>query len=372
MQNYKYQLQSYTTTKESRHTCPQCGHKNEFTLYVDADNKPINETVGKCNRESKCGYHLTPSEWFKDHPSIEREFKPIHRTMEKPITYLPKDVLSSEHRAENNLYRFLIQHFDKEKVDKVFDAYRIGASKHWYNSDGYATTFPQIDEQGRLRRIKVMAYNPNTGKRLKKQDQPLAWSEAKQKYYVDTFENDKVWWACKTIIPEGNFKQTFFGCHLIPNADNIGMVESEKTAVICSILIPEITWIATGGCKGGKWTELNVFKPLVGKKVCLYPDSGMYQEWKEKALILRKAGVNVIVYDICEGLQDNLDIADVLLGHAEIGPKKRPTADKKDSSENSTPIENSTPSIEDGILHTVGEVAAYCKEIGCTNVSFYV
>ena len=274
MTAYKYKLQEYTTAKGSRHTCPGCGHKNEFAFYVDADNNPINELVGKCNRESKCGYHLTPSEWFKTHDISKTDFKPLRQKKEKPITYLSIDVLTSHAREENNLYRFLINHFEKEKVSHVLDMYKVGSSKHWKNGGGYASTFPQIDEQGRLRRIKVMAYSPVTGKRLKKYDQPLIWSSKQKTYFTDTYENDKIWWADKMINPNGNFKQTLFGCHLIPGATNIGIVESEKTALICSILLPEITWIATGGCNGCTWTEIDVYRPLIAKRVCLYPDSG--------------------------------------------------------------------------------------------------
>jgi hypothetical protein len=54
----------------TRHTCPECGQKQSFTLYLDGNtNEPIHRTVGKCNRESKCGYHYTPKQFFIDNPS---------------------------------------------------------------------------------------------------------------------------------------------------------------------------------------------------------------------------------------------------------------------------------------------------------------
>ena len=64
---YDYHLQKYAGTA-SRHTCPHCGGKRCFTLYVDADNKPLHETVGRSDHESGCGYHYTPGQYFKDHP----------------------------------------------------------------------------------------------------------------------------------------------------------------------------------------------------------------------------------------------------------------------------------------------------------------
>ena len=77
--------------------------------------------------------------------------------------------------------------------------------------------------------------------------------------------------------------------------------------------MPEITWIATGGCNGCRWTEINVFKPLLGKKVVLYPDAGMLAKWEEKTVILRSNGIDITVSQVCESLPDNWDIADVLL-----------------------------------------------------------
>ena len=102
--------------------------------------------------------------------------------------------------------------------------------------------------------------------------------------------------------------------------------------------MPEITWIATGGCNGCKWTEEAVFKPLSGKRVVLYPDAGMFAKWEGKAEILRSSGIDVTVSRICVGLPDNWDIADVLLRerHAKRGM-------------------------------TVGEVLAYATEIGVIN-----
>ena len=45
----------------TRHTCPNCKVKQTFTLYLDGNTgQPIHPTVGKCNREIKCGYHYPP------------------------------------------------------------------------------------------------------------------------------------------------------------------------------------------------------------------------------------------------------------------------------------------------------------------------
>lgn len=311
----------------TRHTCPQCGHKKEFTLYVDERNIPIDESCGRCNRE-RCGYHLTPSEYFKEHPTSDRmsfstwkQFEPVKVVS---VSYLPFSLLATDaHRSQNNLFRFMAKEFGEAESNRVFNAYRVGTSRHWRNNDGLSTTFPQVDDKNRLCQLKVMAYNPDTGKRMKKQDQAELWNDKAQKYFTDTRPMDKIWFAGKTLLRnyEANLQQTFFGCHLIKDASRVGIVESEKSALICSILMPEITWIATGGCNGCKWTERVVFQPLVGKRVVLYPDSGMFAKWQEKTVILRSNGVDVTVSRTCEGLPNNWDVADVLLRerHAQKG-----------------------------------------------------
>ncbi len=69
------QLEKYRGTK-SRHTCPACNHRNEFTRFVDDAGNYIADNVGICNRVSKCGYRYTPKQFFADNPQTDkRDFK---------------------------------------------------------------------------------------------------------------------------------------------------------------------------------------------------------------------------------------------------------------------------------------------------------
>lgn len=324
MKDFRYFLQPYRKSSD-RHVCPQCGHKGEFTFYIDKETgQPLHPSVGKCNRENECGYHYRPSEYFRDFPNEKPkgDWKPLQQTQkpkeEKAVQYLPTSFLIEDKcRGENNLFHFIEREFGEDEANRVFDTYHVGTSKHWRNDNGLAVSFPQIDELGNLRQIKVMAYNPTTGKRLKKQDYAELWVDAKKekKYVPDNRPQDKIWFAGKSLLRnhEANLRQTFFGCHFIKDACRIGIVESEKTCLICSILMPDITWIATGGSHGCKFTEADVFQPLIGKRVVLYPDAGMFAKWEEKAETLRNGGVNVSVSRMCEGMPGNTDIADVLL-----------------------------------------------------------
>ncbi len=68
-QNHRFSLEKYKGIT-SRFTCPNCGHKNIFSRYIDNDTGAyLHEKVGRCNREDKCGYHYKPNEFFKDTPT---------------------------------------------------------------------------------------------------------------------------------------------------------------------------------------------------------------------------------------------------------------------------------------------------------------
>lgn len=66
-----YHLQKYNGPS-TRYTCPSCGAKHRFTRYVDAYGRSLHPSVGRCDRESACGYHKTPRDYFAEHPTITR------------------------------------------------------------------------------------------------------------------------------------------------------------------------------------------------------------------------------------------------------------------------------------------------------------
>lgn len=87
--------------------------------------------------------------------------------------------------------------------------------------------------------------------------------------------------AAHLLPPEWKLTQCLFGEHLLQDKvnANVALVESEKTAVICSLLLPEYTWLATGG-KSQFNDRLMVLK---GRKVTAFPDIDGYDEWRKKA-----------------------------------------------------------------------------------------
>ena len=90
--------------------------------------------------------------------------------------------------------------------------------------------------------------------------------------------------------------QCFFGEHLLAEFPDlpVGIVESEKSAIIASFYLPGYVWLACGGKDGmfGK-ANLDIFKD---RKVVLFPDLGMKENWEGKAERLRRHGIEAHVF----------------------------------------------------------------------------
>lgn len=294
--------------KDSRHQCPACNDKSSFVFYIDTEKTiPIHKTVGKCNHESGCGYHYTPKQYFIDN-NIKNDFKPDQYI--KPIEpvramgVLKFDLVIKSYSTESNFGQFLIDLFnDKPKVIQLCQTYNLGATK------AKEVIFWQIDESGKVRTGKVMQYNSTSGKR-----QNVDWIHSrmiKQKQLPTDF----------------NLIQCFFGQHLLMlnTTATVAIVESEKTAIIASGLMPEYIWIAAGQLQG---LNIDKCKCLTGRNVVLFPDLSTKKEnrmtafevWQVKASEIMKAyNCKVIVSDLLErnatatDRQNGFDIADFLI-----------------------------------------------------------
>ena len=287
---YSTKLEPYKG-QATRYTCPSCGKRREFVRYIYAANgEHIHENVGRCNRVQRCGYHYTPSQYFKD--TNNGAFKPPPPPtpkifiVEKP-NYTPPEILRATlcNYDQNNFIQFLANRFGKYAVQQILDKYAIGTAPNG------GTIFWQIDKHGRIRGGKVMYYNRQTCKR----NGIITWKHALDK--EATY----------------NLKPCFFGEHLVRDStQTICIVESEKTAIIASLYFQNMIWIASSGLNG---LSAEKSKALRGKEVVLYPDLGAgFLEWKQKA-----GAFGFAISDYLESIATDdersagLDIADYLL-----------------------------------------------------------
>ncbi|SMD46395.1 hypothetical protein SAMN00777080_5084 [Aquiflexum balticum DSM 16537] len=302
MSDHKYILEPYKGMN-TRHRCPSCLQRDKtFSVYIDTETgEPIHPTVGRCNRESKCGYHYTPKQYFEDKGvSIEtsqpKKYKPKADTPPpKPVSFIPIEIFKASLKAHetNHFVQFLFSLFGFEVASQLVIRYFIATSKHWKG----ATVFWQIDIKGQVRTGKIMLYNPNTGRRVKEPFSHISWAHKALKQ------------------PEFELKQCLFGEHLlIDKTKPVAIVESEKTAIIASVYLPQFIWVAVGSI-----TNLNAEKcsVLKGRIVALFPDLNGFNKWSSKAKELSTVA-NFIVSDLLERnateeeRNQGLDLADYL------------------------------------------------------------
>lgn len=315
MSEYRFHLQKYRSG--SKKACPKCGRKACFTRYIDGEGQiSFPDNVGKCDHINSCGYHYTPKEYFNDNPTVKETLtgqdgngistviKPVVKPSPKPlpqISFLPYDwVEQSMQRFDiNPLYQYLTTVAGKEKTDRLFNLYKVGTSKMWNG----ATVFWQIDVRGNVRAGKIMGYDAKIGHRIKQPFNQVSWVHSVRK------------------MPDFHMKQCLFGEHLLADvlssARTVGIVESEKTALVAALFIPDLVWLATGGMHGSFNSE--AMQVLKGREVVLFPDLKATDEWKRKAGMLQSICKSATCSDLLEEMatdgqrEAGLDIADFLL-----------------------------------------------------------
>ena len=146
--------------------------------------------------------------------------------------------------------------------------YHLGVSK-----DG-GVVFWQIDEQQRIRTGKVMYYQTDC-------------------HRIKTRNPTWVHTLLKRQLPEGwTLHRCLFGQHLLsgkaPGA-TVCIVESEKTAVICSEQLPDCAWLACGGLQ---MFSAPMLQPLIDYKLIIFPDTDptgdTFRRWQTIALDAQK------------------------------------------------------------------------------------
>jgi hypothetical protein len=264
---YRYQLQPYSG-KSSRFTCPSCNRKYQLTRYVDTvSGNYISTIVGICNHRNSCGYHYTPRQYFAENGYDKNESfisgPVINKPVAKSIDYITPVVLkkSINLSLKNNFLDYLRSIIPPKQVKQLVKIYNIGS----FNQFNTGTTiFWQVDNNNRIRTGKLITYNPKTGKRVKKIYPPTGWIH-------------------NVMFPKDfNLRQCLFGEHLLKHYPNmpVAIVESEKTAIIASVKLPEYLWLATGSMTEFKTSKLKI---LEGRRVVAFPDLGGYSYWQKKA-----------------------------------------------------------------------------------------
>jgi hypothetical protein len=231
----------------------------------------------------------------------------IPQRPEKPIDYFDERImLATMARYENNSFTNALQLiFNPEQIGNIISRYKLGTTRSG------AVIFWQWDVYGRIRYGKAMHYLPD-----------LHRDKLKHPVGVHSLMGKN----------EFNHRQCFFGEHLLSIPENknkpVCIVESEKSACICSEVLPGSVWLATGGKNGIRWNDKNSWTFLSGRKVILFPDVDAHSDWVKNTAILSTYGLQISVYDglikVAPGTQQ--DIADHLINDI-LRKKESPNLD---------------------------------------------
>ena len=166
--------------------------------------------------------------------------------------------------SNNHLITYLKTLLPSSAIDRIIADYRLASTPD------QAIIFLQIDKEGQCRTGKIMQYDPTTGHRIKDPNMPgrINWLHTTLK-------------RKKQLPKDWQLTQCLFGEHLLRQHPDttVALVESEKTAIICSALMPQYTWLATGG-KSGLTSER--LASLKGKKIIVFPDVDAFKDWQQK------------------------------------------------------------------------------------------
>ena len=132
--------------------CPNC-HKKRFVRYKDLEtDRYLPDYAGRCDRQTKCGYHYTPKQLFREEPQLKQEYQKtaFNRLLFKPVEIAvtpdfiaPALVNQSMKKYEDNSFiNFLQRLFGGIVAQKLVKQFRLGTSKKWQSR---GVIFWQID-----------------------------------------------------------------------------------------------------------------------------------------------------------------------------------------------------------------------------------
>ena len=296
MAEYRYKLKNVRPTMR----CPQCGRKS-FSPYVDTQSGEIlGEAIGMCSHKVSCGYHRPPTkDDIGGNAHISQYIKDIDTRQPYLLEPSVYEGLKSNTLVDNfsvNLRGFF------SNADEVLKKYGVvcgSIGRKYVNFTG----FPYIQQDGTLKSVKMMMYREDLHRAKDEEGNGIVnWL-----HYFQGFDKTKQ-----------KFDACWFGEQLIDSKeytyDYIGVVESEKTAIIATCCVPNVLWLACGSIGNKKQI---IGKGLKTKKVVFFPDANGFENWREWVMAQRCATWKVS--SLPKSLSGGDDIADVLLKDADYG-----------------------------------------------------
>lgn len=255
--------------------------------------------------------------------------RPAAACVERPVFTIPHEVFlqSLGHNHQNQFARLLGDHFGLTVANDLLSRFQIGTSSYWPG----ACVFWYIDEEGRKRggQIKLFDANFHTVKYLDASGVRRTKTNWVHSAYARRCHELKVPyppWLVDYLDEQHEVAKSpcLFGLPQLLNApldQPVAIVESPKTAVLCSPYFPGFIWLAVGALS---YLNASRLAPLRNRNVMLFPDlstdGSAFDRWSRTASELTAQGFSVRVSDYLalratQAQQDaGFDLADYLLG----------------------------------------------------------
>lgn len=320
-------------TKDNHYHCYACGaHGDNIRMVMEATHRSWPEAC-RWLMDRFGIWQAEEPRWAQRRRSgklqvVRRE--PVART-----DYLDPELPARLSGTDNDLCMALVQTgiLTEEELRLVAERFRLGSSPE------HSVIYWQIDDEGRVHEGKVMAYGADCHRSHSRPPYSMSWLLKRQ----------------GRLSADWRYGHCLFGLHQLQgvraasaSSRSTGMpvvaiVESEKTAVICSALTrdvagvtlygergasqapltspPPLVWMATGGLS---MLSARALEPLRGCRVILFPDTDVsgetYRLWRERAKeASRSLGESLFVSDILERCASaeqkarKIDIADYII-----------------------------------------------------------
>lgn len=311
-----------------KHVCPSCGKKRFVRYYDFHKGEYLPPEYGRCDRQERCGYF---KQVWEDREAIENN-SPDQYTNRRPYNkpYQPPKNENPIKAVERSTMLQTIKQYDKnnfavwlknlvgvEKATKAIERYFVGTARN------NGTIFWLIDSKLRTRTGQRIIYDTNGHRR--KDIPPSRLFTTSDGYSPCLFGEHLL------FLEQGSFKY-------------VGIVESEKTALLCSIYLPtiqgqKIVWLAAGGANGltndkikvlqdheiilcpdfsfharATWGSVPMRKAPNEKGVNIpHPNGSIDPEYKPYSQRLKGIAASVRFYDPYPNINDGSDIADLLI-----------------------------------------------------------
>ncbi len=325
----------YTYDSSVKWTCPSCKEKKRFVRYRDVYEKDetkcwVDYPYGYCDRIESCGHNtminmdseikneiINPDSTHFHLFTIEHSlFNPnsLDVSWYKPIkdnAYLIEDLQADEQMRvlggyysetvklmdegefgfKNNFVRSLVKKFGKGAI-KAAKEYKLMTFL-----DG-GVVFPYFNFFGNLINGKIMFYGDDLKRIRAGKQSHIQWLHNCH-YKGDLMNYDE-------DVEDYKYSLSFFGYDfkVLDEYSVVGIVESEKTAIIMAILFPEIRWLASGSV-----LAIQSYKFAIGfenKIILLFPDLGYLKQ--------KKQSIPDFWFDtIQKNIRENCDFTDVIL-----------------------------------------------------------